>query len=93
MNLILWENGRLEIWYLSEDGETFAALRMYEFNQPTARKMRALGAENAGELAEFLADHIDFSAVCENNGRSALSCGKSACVVRLGRGGAAGSVL
>lgn len=30
--------------------------------------MRALGAENAGELAEFLADHIDFSAVCENNG-------------------------
>ena len=41
---------------------------MYEFNQPTARKMRALGAENAGELAEFLADHIDFSAVCENNG-------------------------
>jgi len=68
VNLVLWENGRLEIWYLSEDGEMFAALRMYEFNRPTARKMRALGAENAGELAEFLADHIDFSAVCENNG-------------------------
>jgi len=68
VNLVLWENGRLEIWYLSEDGEMFAALRMYEFDRPTARKMRALGAENAGELAEFLADHIDFSAVCENNG-------------------------
>ena len=68
VNLIVWENGRLEIWYLSEDGEMFAALRMYDFDRPTARKMRALGAENAGELAEFLADHIDFSAVCENNG-------------------------
>ncbi len=68
VNLVLWENGRLEIWYLSEDGGTFAALRMYEFDRPTARKMRSLGVENAEELAEFLADHIDFSAVCENNG-------------------------
>lgn len=68
MNLVLWENGRLEIWYLSEDGEMFAALRMYDFDRPTPWEMRALGAENAGELAEFLADHIDFSAVCENNG-------------------------
>lgn len=68
VNLVLWENGRLEIWYLSEDGGTFAALRMYEFDRPAARKMRALGVENAEELAEFLADHIDFSAVCEDNG-------------------------
>ena len=68
VNLVLWENGRLEIWYLSEDGEMFAALRMYDFDRPTPWKMRLLGAENAGELAEFLADHIDFSAVCENNG-------------------------
>lgn len=65
---MLWENGRLEIWYLSEDGETFAALRMYEFDRPTPRKMRSLGAETMGELAEFLADHIDFSTVCANNG-------------------------
>lgn len=68
VNLVVWENGRLEIWYLSEDGGTFAVLRMYEFDRPTARKMRSLGAENMGELAEFLANHIDFSAVCENNG-------------------------
>ena len=44
MTLVLWEKGRLEIWYLSEDGEMFAALRMYEFDRPTARKMRSLGA-------------------------------------------------
>lgn len=68
VNLVLWENGRLEIWHLSEDGEMFAALRMYDFDRPSARKMRSLGVENAEELAEFLADHIDFSAVCENNG-------------------------
>ena len=68
VNLVLWENGRLEIWYLSEDGETFAALRMYEFDRPTAGKMRALGVVNAEKLAKFLADHIDFSAVCKNNG-------------------------
>ena len=30
--------------------------------------MRALGVEKAEKLAEFLADHIDFSAVCANNG-------------------------
>lgn len=68
VNLVLWENGRLEIWYLSEDGEMFAALRMYDFDRPSARKMRSLGVENAEKLAEFLANHIDFSAVCENNG-------------------------
>lgn len=72
VNMVLWENGRLEIWYLSEDGGTFAALRMYEFDRPSERKMRSLGVENSGELAEFLADHIDFSAVCDNNG-AALS--------------------
>lgn len=68
VNLVLWENGRLEIWYLSEDGEMFAALRMYDFDRPSAREMRALGVEKAEKLAEFLADHIDFSAVCANNG-------------------------
>ena len=68
VNLVLWENGRLEIWYLSEDGEMFAALRMYDFDRSSAREMRALGVEKAEKLAEFLADHIDFSAVCANNG-------------------------
>jgi len=47
VNLVLWENGRLEIWYLSEDGEMFAALRMYEFDRPTARRM-------PGSLQNFL---------------------------------------
>lgn len=68
VNIVLWENGRLEIWYLSEDSKTFAALRMYDFERPSARKMRSLGVENMSDLAEFLADRIDFSAVCVNNG-------------------------
>ena len=55
----------MELWYLSSDGETFAALRLFDL--PGKRAMEKAGLRDRDALAQYLADRIDFAALCEKN--------------------------
>lgn len=65
VNIVSFPGERMEIWYLSSDGETFAALRLYDL--PGKRAMAKAGLRDRDALAQYLADRIDFAALCEKN--------------------------
>lgn len=65
VNIVSFPGERMEIWYLSSDGETFAALRLYDL--PGKRAMAKVGLRDRDALAQYLADRIDFAALCEKN--------------------------
>ena len=64
VNIVSFPN-RMELWYLSSDGETFAALRLFDL--PGKRAMEKAGLRDRDALAQYLADRIDFAALCEKN--------------------------
>ncbi len=65
VNIVSFPGERMELWYLSSDGETFAALRLYDL--PGKRAMARAGLRDRDDLARYLADRIDFAALCEKN--------------------------
>lgn len=54
-----------ELWYLSPDGETFAVLKLNAL--PGRRALMEAGFADQDALAEYVADRIDFAAICEKN--------------------------
>ena len=64
VNIVSFPN-RMELWYLSADGETFVALQLR--NMPGQASLERAGLKDRDALAEFAADRIDFGALCEKN--------------------------
>ncbi len=59
VNLVSFPN-REEIWYLSEDGETFVSLQLRDLPGNA-------GIKDRDAMVETVADRIDFAALCEKN--------------------------
>ena len=64
VNIVSFPN-RMELWYLSADGETFVALQLR--NLPGQASLERAGLKDRDALVEFAADRIDFAALCEKN--------------------------
>lgn len=64
INVVSFSN-KTELWYLSSDGETFAVLKLDAF--PGKETLTRSGFADREALAEYVADRIDFAAICEKN--------------------------
>ena len=79
VDIVAWQNGkRLELWYLSEDGETFVSLCLLSL--PSDGVLSRAGLQDRDALAEYVADRVDFAAVCRKNdaAREIISVPRSA---------------
>ena len=65
LDILSYSNQEIQLWYLSEDGESFVALKLFSLPGEDARK--AAGFADRDALADYIADHIDFAAICEKN--------------------------
>ncbi|MBR5094702.1 MAG: hypothetical protein IK095_06365 [Oscillospiraceae bacterium] len=65
VDIVRWQGERTEIWYLSADGETFVALKLYSL--PEIWQLERAGIADREELARIVADRVDFAAICARN--------------------------
>ena len=65
VNIVSFPGDRMELWYLSADSETFVAIRLSGL--PGKTRLERAGLADRDAMAEYIADRIDFAALCEKN--------------------------
>jgi len=64
VDLVSFSN-ETELWYLSSNGDTFAVLKLDAF--PGKETLTRSGFADREDLAEYVADRINFAAICQKN--------------------------